>query len=152
MSWKVQEIEISKTTIAPILLIESNIEDASLMLDAFKHEGLMEHVHVIYDASEAMDYLFRRGRHARRPVGIPSLVITEVDFPTTSGITILNAIKSDERLRKIPVIIFSRTVEPLINGSARDAQWYFLKLSDTSTMKAVRSDLARLVKAYLEWR
>lgn len=57
------------------------------------------------DGEEALDFLFRRRNYAQAPR--PNLVLLDLYLPKKHGLDVLNEIKKDEKLRKIPVIVFT---------------------------------------------
>jgi CheY-like chemotaxis protein len=90
-------------TIAPImiLLVEDNADDAEQMVEAL-HEGeLLTRITVVEDGEEAIDYLQRPGQAP------PDLILLDLHLPRKSGHEVLAVIKSDERLRRIPVVILT---------------------------------------------
>jgi len=57
------------------------------------------------DGEEALDFLFRRKNYVQAPR--PNLVLLDLYLPKKHGLDVLNEIKKDEKLRKIPVIVFT---------------------------------------------
>ena len=94
-----------------ILLAEDNVHDAELALEAFAQHGFAGQVAVVRDGGEALDYLHRRGRFASRPATPPCVVLLDVKMPGPGGLEILRAIRSDERIRTIPVVMLSSSRE-----------------------------------------
>lgn len=62
-------------------------------------------LHWAKDGEEALDFLFRRKNYANAPR--PNLVLLDLYLPKKHGLEVLNEIKKDEKLRKIPVIVFT---------------------------------------------
>jgi len=60
-----------------ILLAEDNLKDVELTLVALDEYHLANEVVVANDGSEALDYLYKRGRFAMRPVGNPVVVLLD---------------------------------------------------------------------------
>ena len=82
-----------------ILLVEDDSKDIELTLTA-----LAEH---------ALDYLYRRGSFTRRPAGNPVVIMLDLKMPRMDGVQVLEQIKSDERLRLIPVVVLTSSHESL---------------------------------------
>lgn len=59
----------------------------------------------VKDGEEALDFLFRRKDYAQVPR--PNLVLLDLRLPKKSGLEVLEEIKKDERLRKIPVVVLT---------------------------------------------
>jgi two-component system, chemotaxis family, response regulator Rcp1 len=94
---------------ANILLIEDNPADARLWIEAFKPDGSPPHaLTVVNDGEEALDLLFRRARHAAAPR--PDLIVLDLRLPGVAGFEVLERIKLDPDLRRIPVVVFSASV------------------------------------------
>jgi len=93
-----------------ILLVEDNPHDIKLALHAFKSSNLMNHVHVVRDGAEALEYLYGTDRYAGRPE-TPKVVLLDLKLPLVSGIEVLRKIKADERTRAIPVVVLTSSRE-----------------------------------------
>src|ERR671915_116580 len=63
------------------------------------------------DGEQALDYLFRKGAFADRADVPPRLVLLDLKMPKVGGIEVLRAIKSDERTRRIPVVVMTSSQE-----------------------------------------
>ena len=85
-----------------ILLVEDNIGDVTLFQTAIS--GYCR-ITVARNGAEALDRLFQRGRFAETVR--PDLVVLDLNLPLINGHEVLNAIKSNSKLRSIPAIIFS---------------------------------------------
>lgn len=118
---------------AEILLVEDNPDDVELTLHALRSENLCNNTHVVRDGEEAMDFLFCRGPYANRSFDHPvHLVLLDLKLPKEDGLEVLQALKSDPRTRRIPVIILtsSREEKDLINGYDLGANGYVQKPVD----------------------
>lgn len=93
-----------------ILLAEDDPNDVKLTLRALTSHNLANHVDVVNDGAEALDYLYRRGRWASRHCN-PALVVLDIKMPRVNGIEVLRQIKSDAHLRTIPVVILTSSRE-----------------------------------------
>jgi CheY-like chemotaxis protein len=94
-----------------ILLVEDSPYDVELTLEALGEYNLANSVEVAVDGEEALDYLFRRGKFADRPEGHPVVILLDLKLPKVDGLEVLKKIKTDERLRQIPVVILSSSSE-----------------------------------------
>ncbi len=57
------------------------------------------------DGAEALDFLFREGKFADAPR--PNLILLDLRLPKMNGMEVLEKIKQDNRLRKIPVVVLT---------------------------------------------
>ena len=94
-----------------ILLVEDNPLDAELTMSALKSANLANNINWVKDGEQALDYIFRRGKFADRADVAPRLVLLDLKMPKVNGIEVLQAIKSDERTRRIPVVVMTSSQE-----------------------------------------
>ena len=88
-----------------ILLVEDNPADILMVKEAFEDNRLLKPLHVVSDGDDAIAFLQREGKHAKAPR--PDLVLLDLNLPGTTGIEVLEAIKLDESLKRIPVVILT---------------------------------------------
>lgn len=94
-----------------ILLVEDNPLDAELTMSGIKGEIGENRLTWVSDGEQALDYLFCRGRFADRDCTAPLLVLLDLKMPKMNGIEVLRHIKSDERTRRIPVVVMTSSNE-----------------------------------------
>jgi two-component system response regulator len=95
-----------------ILLVEDNPQDAELTIRALKKRNLANHLFVVEDGVEALDFIFCRGKYAERTVAHPpKVVLLDLKLPKLDGLEVLRAIKADERVCRIPVVIITSSHE-----------------------------------------
>jgi len=94
-----------------ILLVEDSALDAELTMTALAGSRVANRVVWVKDGEEALDYLFRRGSHAGRSDIAPRLVLLDLKMPKVGGIEVLKEIKSDARLKRIPVVVMTSSDE-----------------------------------------
>lgn len=88
-----------------ILLVEDNPGDIELTKEAFTRTKLDNHLHIVRNGEEALEFLYRNGKHANAVR--PDLILLDLNMPRTSGKEVLSIIKEDESLRDIPVIVLT---------------------------------------------
>ena len=86
-----------------VLLVEDSRDDAELTLHALQAAKIRNRVHVARDGAEALDFLFRRGDFEAAPT--PDLILLDLNLPKVDGHEVLEDIKGDDRLARIPVIV-----------------------------------------------
>ena len=125
-----------------ILLVEDNPDDEALTLRALKQNNFVNEVIVARDGVEALDYLFRRGVHANRDNNQhPALILLDLKLPKIDGLEVLRQLRSDERLKLLPVVILtsSKEEQDLVNSYRLGANSYIRKPVDFNKfVEAVR--------------
>ena len=94
-----------------ILLVEDDPKDIELTISALSEYNLANDIQVARDGVEALDYLFRRGKFAGETEGKPVVILLDLKMPKMNGIQVLRQIKSDEKLRTIPVVALTSSRE-----------------------------------------
>ncbi|MDX2032103.1 MAG: response regulator [Blastocatellia bacterium] len=94
-----------------ILLVEDDLMDVELTLNALAENNITNDVVVARDGAEALDYLYRRGRFAARGDHDPLLVLLDIKLPKVDGLQVLDQLKGDERLRALPVVMLTSSNE-----------------------------------------
>ena len=96
-----------------ILLVEDNPDDVELTRIAFAEAKVANHLVVVGDGVEALDYLFARGQYAHRdPDDLPSIVLLDLNLPKVDGREVLQAIRANEKTRALPVVVMTTSTEP----------------------------------------
>jgi len=88
-----------------ILLVEDNPADVLMVREAFEGNSCLRAIHEVHDGDDAIAFLLRQGKHSDAPR--PDLVLLDLNLPGTSGVEVLEAIKGDESLKRIPVVILT---------------------------------------------
>lgn len=95
-----------------ILLVEDSLEDATLVIRSLKKNNISNSLVHLSDGAEALEFVFATGKYAdRRVEDKPKLVLLDLKMPKINGLQVLEAIKSDERTRSIPVVIMTSSRE-----------------------------------------
>jgi two-component system, chemotaxis family, response regulator Rcp1 len=94
-----------------ILWAEDNIGDILLIKDAFEQAGVHHHLNVVDDGVEATDFLFRRGKYAHALP--PELIILDLNMPRKTGREVIEDIKTDPALMRIPIIILTSSKDDI---------------------------------------
>lgn len=112
-----------------ILLVEDNLQEVELTLEALSEFNFANHVEVAKDGVEAMEYLHCEGKFLVRKQGNPAVILLDIKMPRMDGIEVLQAIRSDEKLRLIPVVMLtsSREEQDLIKSYELGVNAYVVK-------------------------
>lgn len=94
-----------------ILLAEDDPNDAELTLAALAELNLADKIEVVHDGAEALDYLYRRGRFATRGDVNPVVILLDLKMPKVNGLEVLQKIKTDEKLKTVPIVALTSSRE-----------------------------------------
>jgi CheY-like chemotaxis protein len=94
-----------------ILLAEDNPQDVELTIEALKEHKLANQVVVVHDGVEAMEYLNYEGRFRNRQKGNPVVLLLDIKMPRMDGIEVLEAIRGNEKLKMLPVVMLTASRE-----------------------------------------
>ncbi|GAB1814740.1 response regulator [Mycobacterium sp. MUNTM1] len=122
-----------------ILLVEDDPGDELITREAFEHNKLKNRLHVAHDGEEGLNYLYRRGEFADAPR--PDLILLDLNLPKYDGRQLLEKVKSDPDLARIPVVVLttSSAEEDILKSYKLHANAYVTKPVDLDQfMKAVR--------------
>ncbi len=123
-----------------ILLVEDNLGDARLTREALKEGKVYNNLHWVKDGVEALEFLHRRGKHKNAPR--PDIILLDLNLPKKDGREVLQEIKEDNLLKRIPVVILttSKAEEDVLRTYALHANCYVTKPVDLEQfIKVVRS-------------
>lgn len=99
----------NSTPSQPILLVEDSPEDFEATQRAFRRSGLKNPIVRCEDGEEALDYLYRRGRH--KDAVRPGVILLDLNLPGTDGRQVLAEIKQDDTLKQIPVVVLTTSAD-----------------------------------------
>jgi CheY-like chemotaxis protein len=85
--------------------------DAELAMRGLKDQKLANLITWVKDGEEALDYVYRRGAYAARPDVGPRLILLDLKMPRVGGIEVTRILKSDDRTKRIPIVIMTSSRE-----------------------------------------
>ncbi|MGC9945544.1 MAG: response regulator [Bryobacteraceae bacterium] len=142
-----------------ILLVDDNPSDAELTLHVLSRhfagriggnadnaaERIADHIKVVHDGAEALDFIFCTGAYAaRNPQDLPQTMLLDLKLPKVDGLEVLRRAKADPRTRDMPIVVFSSSWEDSDVRQARalGAHSFVVKPVDfTQFVEAVRAAL-----------
>jgi chemotaxis family two-component system response regulator Rcp1 len=130
----------AKIKLSEILLVEDNPGDVRLAKEALKESKLLNKLYQVEDGMKAMAFLRQEGNYGDVPR--PDLVLLDLNLPRKDGREVLAEIKSDESLKRIPVVILtvSRAEEDVLKSYNLHANCYISKPFDMEQfVKVVKS-------------
>jgi CheY-like chemotaxis protein len=126
----------------PILLVEDNPVDVDLTLRAFEYRNLANPIHVARDGEEALAWIDRwlQGEP------VPVVILLDLKLPRVDGLEVLKKIKSNSKLKSIPVVILTTSTEDLDIKTAYElgANSYIVKPVDFDKFL----DIAKQIELY----
>jgi two-component system, chemotaxis family, response regulator Rcp1 len=110
-----------------VLLVEHSPAQVRLTCEVLTEGEVRTNVHVVSDGVEALTFLRQEGAYSATPR--PDLVLLELDLPRLSGRDVLAAIKTEDRLKKIPVVVLtdSAAEDDVFQSYTRHANCYVIK-------------------------
>jgi chemotaxis family two-component system response regulator Rcp1 len=120
-----------------ILLVEDNPGDVRLTLEVFKEARMQNNLHVAIDGVEALSFLHREGKYVAAPR--PDLILLDLNLPKKDGREVLAEIKTDESLKRIPVVALttSRSEEDILKTYNLHVNCYIIKPVDFEQFMSV---------------
>jgi DNA-binding response OmpR family regulator len=94
-----------------ILLVEDDPKDVELTLTALEEYNLANEVIVARDGEEALEYLYSRGKFKTRSSDNPAVMLLDLKLPKVDGLEVLKQVKSEEKLRMIPIVVLTSSKE-----------------------------------------
>nr|WP_269810137.1 response regulator [Kineosporia rhizophila] len=119
------------------MLVEDDPGDVLMITEALERASTPPDLHVAGDGQAALEFLRREGPHAGAPR--PDLIVLDLNMPRLDGREALTAIKSEERLRAIPVVVFttSDAESDVLASYHRHASAFVTKPLDLDKLEAV---------------
>jgi CheY-like chemotaxis protein len=113
-----------------ILLVEDNPGDIRLTQEAARETKVHNNLHIVTNGYDAMAFLHHEGRFGEVPR--PDLILLDLNMPGMDGREVLRLVKSDEKLRRIPVVIItsSQAEEDILRAYDLQAACYVTKPVD----------------------
>ena len=113
-----------------ILLVEDSPSDTELTIEALREAKVPNHISLVEDGVEALQFLRREGRFAAAVR--PDLILLDLNLPRKDGREVLSEIKSDESLKTIPVVVLttSRAEQDVLRAYSLSANCYITKPVD----------------------
>ena len=113
-----------------ILLVEDSPSDTELTVEALREAKIRNHLSIVEDGVQALDFLRRRGQYAGAPR--PDLIMLDLNLPRKDGREVLAELKSDDDLKTIPVVVLttSRAEQDVLRAYKLHANCYITKPVD----------------------
>lgn len=128
-----------------ILIVENNLDHAELIRETLKNSSLQHEVHIIQTGTEAILYLNQNIQNSKTP----NLIFLNLELPDRDGKALLAEIKTDVRLRRIPIVVLTNSSDEIDVFKSYELQGncYVVKTADTEKLPEV---IERIKKFWLE--
>jgi CheY-like chemotaxis protein len=127
-----------------VMLIEDNADHAELVMRTLEEHKIANKVRHFLDGQSALDYLFHRGEFSDPATNVrPHIILLDLRLPRVDGIDVLKAIKEDERLKSIPVVVLttSEAEKDVAKAYYHHANSYLVKPVGFDEFKQLMDDL-----------
>ncbi len=113
-----------------ILHVEDSPDDVELTLEGLKDGDILYNLTALPDGVEALAFLHKQGNYANAPD--PDIILLDLNLPKIDGRQVLEAIKTDENLMHIPVVVLttSQAEEDILRSYRLHANCYVTKPVD----------------------
>jgi CheY-like chemotaxis protein len=113
-------------------LVEDNPADIRLAKEALRDGKVMNNLNIVTDGVEALNFVRQKGKFSEAP--LPELILLDLNLPKKGGLEVLQALKADPQLKRIPVVILttSKAEEDIVKGYNYHANCYITKPIDLS--------------------
>ncbi len=131
---------------APVLvmLVEDNADHAELVIRTLEEHRIANRVRHFLDGQSALDYLFHRGEYTDPATNVrPHVILLDLRLPRVDGIDVLKAIKEDDHLKSIPVVVLttSEAEKDVYKAYNNHANSYLVKPVGFEEFKKLMDDL-----------
>lgn len=128
--------------LADVLLVEDNPADVDLTREVLTETNHHLRLSAVQDGEQAISFLRRRGKFSDVPR--PDIIVLDLNLPGITGRNVLQQLKSDQDLKRIPVIIFtsSQAQDDVVSTYELGASCYLRKPGNLPEFKAVVKTVA----------
>lgn len=126
-----------KVNAIEILMVEDSPSDVFITQEALKEAKVLNNIHIVQDGVDAMAFLYKEGKYADMPR--PDIILLDLNLPRKDGREVLAEIKSNGRLKSIPIVILtsSKADQDVLKAYGLHANCYITKPVDFARFKEV---------------
>lgn len=132
---------LDKEKFLSFLLIEDDEDHAELVIRSLKSNRIINRIDHINNGAEALEYLFGKGKYHSQL--LPDIILLDLKLPKIDGLEVLEKIKTDERLKMIPVVVLTTSDAEKDRTSAylKHANSYLVKPLDFNQFRKMAEEL-----------
>lgn len=135
-------------TIAEVLIVDDCNDDATLTLDSLRLAAPAATTLRLTDGEQAFHYICRSGGYARRPPGLPRLVLLDLHMPGMDGIAVLRALRPQPGMQELPIVLWTSCSNPLLVEQAMQAGATAYRVKPAQ-LDAYRAEIDTIVQRWL---
>ena len=95
-----------------VIIAEDDEGHATLIEKNLKRSGVVNEIIRFNDGEEVLDFFFKKGSGPHMDDNHSYLLLLDIRMPKIDGTEVLKALKQDEKLKKLPIIIISTSDDP----------------------------------------
>jgi two-component system response regulator len=132
-----------------VLIVDASNDDAKLTLDSLRNVAAGTSVLRLIDGEEALHFICATDGYARRPAGLPKLVLLDLHMPRMDAIALLHSVRQMPDMHEMPVVLWTRADNSLFVEQAMQAgaSAYHVK---PATREAYRAEIEAIVRRWLQ--
>ncbi len=133
--------------ITPLLIAEDSDEDFEVLQLLMRQMEVQNPIYRCTNGDKVLDFLYQEGDYSNPEIAPrPSIILLDLNLPGTDGRDVLEQLKQDQKLKEIPVIIFTTSSNP------KDVEFCCQKGANGYLIKPVDSEeLEKTVQAFVEF-
>ncbi len=130
-----------------ILLVEDDLEDAGLTIEALKVGDVPCRISLVRDGEEAMEFARRQGKYRSAPR--PDVVLLDLNLPKKDGREVLTELKADDDLQRVPVVVLTASAahREVLQDEGLHVEDYLIKPVDLTQFLRVIKSLRKFLLA-----
>ncbi|MGD1804943.1 response regulator [Dapis sp. BLCC M126] len=130
-----------------LLVVEDNEEDYVALTRIMRKLDFSYPIYHCMDGDEALDFLFNQGEYSNPEIAPrPTIILIDLNLPGTDGREVIQIIKKNQQLKKIPVVVFSTSSNP------QDIHICYQQGVNSYMQKPVNiKDLSRNIESFLSY-
>jgi len=95
-----------------VLLVEDDDVDSENVVRAFKRNKISNPLYITENGEDALAYLRHEGKYSDpKQSPRPGIILLDINMPVMNGIEFLEVVKSDDDLKRIPVVVMTSSQE-----------------------------------------
>lgn len=122
-----------------VLIAEDDIDDYLLLSEVITNELGKVKINWVKDGEDCLEFIYKKNKYANEPIHLPDLIFLDLNMPIKNGLEVLQVLKFDNAIKKIPVIVFSTSNADKDISDSYDcgANSYIIKPGDYDSYKRI---------------